>query len=233
MRHPRAIGLIVSTAASMWLFALPAAAAIPHTVQPGESLWSIAMSRNFTTRTVAVFNGLPEDAHIDPGDVIQIPTVEEGAAALQTAGIVPGSPSAGSGVAPVSAESAMAGLTGPVSGAGEIPSPYGTLQLAPAAAEAWNAMREEALASYGIELYPGGPLSAMRSYEQQAQLYALHLSGQGAPANPPGTSSHEVGTAVDLATPEMRQVVDEIGWRYGWAKAHAPDEWWHVDYVGG
>jgi LAS superfamily LD-carboxypeptidase LdcB len=118
-------------------------------------------------------------------------------------------------------------------GMATIPSPYGDLPLQPAAADAWNRMREEALSVYGIDLYPGGPLSAYRTYEQQAQLYDAYLAGQGAPANPPGTSSHEWGTAVDVATPEMRSVIDEIGAKYGWTKVHGPGEWWHVDYVGG
>ena len=48
-------------------------------------------------------------------------------------------------------------------------------------------------------------------------------SGQGARANPPGTSSHELGTAVDVATPEMRWVIDQIGYAYGWGKVHGPD----------
>ena len=52
--------------------AAPAAAAVPHVVQPGETLWSIAAANNLTTRTVAAFNGLSEDAQVvlgidDPG----------------------------------------------------------------------------------------------------------------------------------------------------------------------
>ena len=83
-----------------------------------------------------------------------------------------------------------------------------------------------------MDLYPGGPYSAYRTYDQQAYLYDLYLSGQGAPADPPGTSSHETGLAVDVATPEMRWVVDQIGYQYGWGKVHGPYEWWHVDYLG-
>ena len=48
----------------------------------------------------------------------------------------------------------------------------------------------------------------------------------------PGTSSHEYGSALDLADPSMRTVVDQIGAKYGWAKTEAPSEWWHVNYVG-
>jgi soluble lytic murein transglycosylase-like protein len=67
--------------------AAPASGAVPHTVQPGETLWSIAAANNFTTRTVAAFNGLSEDAQVVTGSTIQIPTVAEGAAALgQTGG---------------------------------------------------------------------------------------------------------------------------------------------------
>jgi LAS superfamily LD-carboxypeptidase LdcB len=122
--------------------------------------------------------------------------------------------------------------TAPAAGMGDIPSPYGVLHLVPAAADAWNDMRAEALRTYGIDIYPGGPLSAYRTYAQQATLYRAFLEGRGAPANPPGTSSHETGTAVDLEARPMRWVIDQIGWKYGWSKVHAPGEWWHVDYVG-
>ena len=69
------------------LLALPAAApaSVPHTVAPGETLWSIAAASNLTTRTVAAVNGLPEDAHVVAGSTIQIPSVAEGAAALGAA----------------------------------------------------------------------------------------------------------------------------------------------------
>ena len=116
---------------------------------------------------------------------------------------------------------------------GSVPSPYGQLPLAGPAADAWNAMRSEALSSYGMDIYPAGTASAYRTYQQQAELYEAYLAGYGAPANPPGSSSHELGTAVDLQTPEMRSVIDQIGWKYGWGKIHAPGEWWHVDFGGG
>ena len=59
--------------------ASPANAAVPHTVQPGETLWSIAASNNLTTRTVAAFNGLSEDAQVVLGSTVNVPTVAEGA----------------------------------------------------------------------------------------------------------------------------------------------------------
>ena len=205
----------------MWVGGAAQAAA-PHTVLPGETLWSISAANNLTTRTVAVYNGLAEDAGLIAGTTIQVPTVQEGAAALAAAGATVPAP------APATTTTAAA-----PPGMSPVPSPYGDLYLIPAAARAWNAMRDEALSAYGIDLYPGGPASAFRTFAQQAQLYQSFLSGYGAPANPPGMSSHELGTAVDVPTPEMRSVIDQIGWKYGWGKAHAPGEWWHVDYVGG
>ena len=71
----------------------PAAAAVPHTVQAGETLWSIAASNNFTTRALAAANGLPEDAQVVIGSTIQIPSEAEAAAAL---GAVP-APADGAG----------------------------------------------------------------------------------------------------------------------------------------
>ena len=53
-----------------------------HVDKPGETLWSIAAASNLTTRTVAAFNGLSEDAHVVLGQTIMVPSVAEGAAAL-------------------------------------------------------------------------------------------------------------------------------------------------------
>jgi LysM repeat protein len=60
----------------------PAGAAVPHTVQPGETLWSIAAANNFTTRALAAYNGLSVDAQVVAGKTIQIPSESEAAAAL-------------------------------------------------------------------------------------------------------------------------------------------------------
>jgi hypothetical protein len=224
---PRSLGGWLARSIAGGLVASSTAlAAAPHTVLPGETLWSIAASNNLTTRTVAVYNGLPEDAQLLAGTTIDVPTVAEGAGALASAApatAAPAAPAAGTSTTTVV----------PAPGMGHVPSPFGQLHLIPAAAEAWNAMRAEALSRYGIDIHPGGPVSAYRTYEQQAQLYSGFLAGYGAPANPPGTSSHESGTAVDLPRPEMRRVIDQIGWKYGWGKVHAPGEWWHVDFGGG
>jgi LysM repeat protein len=179
-----------------------ASAAVPHVVQPGESLWSIAAANNFTTASVAAYNGLSEDAWLYAGETIQIPSADE---------VTVAAPATSYGLATISG-------------------PLGAVQLDATAAAAWESMRYAALSGYGVDLYPNGTLSGYRSYEQQAYLYDLFLSGVGAPANPPGTSSHELGTAVDVAEPVMRDVIDQIGPTYGWYGIQS--EWWHVEYWG-
>jgi LysM repeat protein len=278
------------------VFAARARAAVPHTVVPGETLWSIATANNFTTQTVAAYNGLSEDSQVYVGETIQIPTEAEGATALASAGGSTTSSSsstssgishtvqtgeslssiaAANGISPytLAADNGLSSdallttgqqLTIPTtSGTStststassttststtsapppeEHPSwtspiycpscPNGEAYVASNAAYNWNAMRQASLDTYGIDLYPAGPFSAYRSYAQQLYLYNLYLSGQGNLAAVPGTSSHEYGSAVDLADPSMRTVIDEIGATYGWAKTEASDEWWHVNYVG-
>jgi LysM repeat protein len=200
------------------LLASPALAAVPHTVQPGESMWSISAANGLTMETLAAWNGVTVQELLLPGRTLYVPTPQE-----------VGLPAPGSGAGATTSTTTIA----PAPGMGHVPSPYGELHLTPAAAESWNAMRAEALSAYGTDIYPGGPVSAYRTYGQQAELYQAFLAGYGAPANPPGSSTHEFGTAVDVATPGMRWVIDQIGSRYGWSKVSAPGEWWHVDYVGG
>ena len=180
-----------------------------HTVTEGETLSGIAYANGVTTESLAAYNGIAADTLVITGTTLSIPS------------------SSGTTTSTTSSSAAT-----PASWTTEIYSPKGTAYLASNAASNWEAMRQASVSQYGVDLYPGGSLSAYRTYDQQAYLYDLYLSGQGAPANPPGTSSHEYGTAVDVDTPEMRSVIDEIGPTYGWTKVHGPDEWWHVDYVG-
>jgi soluble lytic murein transglycosylase-like protein len=92
--------------------AAPASAEVAHTVQPGETLWSIAAANNLTTRTVAAYNGLSEDAQVVLGSTIRVPTTVEGYAALQNAGLVaaPAAPAAPAAApAPAAAAPAVQG----------------------------------------------------------------------------------------------------------------------------
>src|ERR671911_76116 len=88
--------------------ASPASAAVPHVVQPGETLWSIAAANNLTTRTVAAHNGVSEDAQVVLGSTIMVPTTVEGYAALQSAGLVPADPAAAAAPAEPAATTAPA-----------------------------------------------------------------------------------------------------------------------------
>jgi len=195
-----------------------AAAAVTHTVQPGETLSGIAAANGLTTDALASWNGVASDYLVIAGAPLSVPTPEEaglGATAATTAATDP-----------------TATATAPAPWLGAIPSPWGDLYLDAGAAAAWNAMRQASLSGYGVDLHPAGPLSAYRTSTQQGEMYELFLTGAGSPANPPGYSSHELGVSVDLATPQMREVVDQIGWQYGWGKLEAPDEWWHVSWGG-
>ncbi len=76
--------------------AAPAAsAAVPHVVAPGETLWTIAAASNFTTRALAVYNGLSVDSNVILGSTLQIPSVPEAAAKLATAPAVAAAPTTG------------------------------------------------------------------------------------------------------------------------------------------
>jgi soluble lytic murein transglycosylase-like protein len=74
-----------------------AQASVPHTVEPGETLFSIAAASNLTTRSLAVANGLPEDAQLLAGSTVEIPSEPEAAAALARAGVTAPSAGVGSG----------------------------------------------------------------------------------------------------------------------------------------
>jgi LysM repeat protein len=76
-----------------------ASASVPHTVQPGETLWSIAAANNFTTNALAAANGLSPNASVVLGSTIQIPSEGEAATALGGGGTTSssGTGSTGSG----------------------------------------------------------------------------------------------------------------------------------------
>ncbi len=224
-RRTRKRTIATLACASVVACAAPAAsdAAVAHTVIEGETLSGIAAANGISTESLASFNGISADTLIVIGQTISVPSAAElGTTSTTTAA------STTATAAPTSAPaSVQASWTVPVY------SPNGPAYLASNAAAAWESLRQAGLSTYGIDIYPAGSLSAYRTYEQQSYLYNLYLAGAGAPANPPGTSPHEYGTSVDLASPEMRTVIDSLGPSYGWGKVHGPDEWWHVDYVGG
>jgi soluble lytic murein transglycosylase-like protein len=89
--------VLISSFVAALAICAPASAGVIHIVQPGETLWSIASSNNFTTRSLAAANGMSENANVVIGSKITIPTVSEAAAALQNAGVT----TAGGGPGPL------------------------------------------------------------------------------------------------------------------------------------
>jgi hypothetical protein len=206
---------IVATAVAIGLAPAQASASVAHVVVAGETLSGIASVNGLSTESLAAFNGVTADSWVYEGQTIQVPTADEAAATSTN------TTTSTSSTAPASTS---------VYGLATISGPLGSVQLDATAAAAFESMRSASLSYYGVDLYPGGPLSGYRTYEQQAYLYDLFLSGQGAPANPPGTSNHELGIAIDVAEPVMADIVREIGPTYGWYGIDS--EWWHFEYWG-
>src|SRR5215217_3500324 len=94
--------------------AAPASAGVPHVVQPGETLWTIAAANNFTTRALAAANGLSEDSHVVLGSTIMIPSEYEAATALgrQAAAAPQQAPAGGHAVQPGETLSGIAAANG-------------------------------------------------------------------------------------------------------------------------
>jgi D-alanyl-D-alanine carboxypeptidase len=113
------------------------------------------------------------------------------------------------------------------------PIPGGFLAKEPAGA--WNAMSAQARERFGVELRPTGPDSSYRKYERQVYWRKYWCDrGKCANAAVPGTSNHGLGLAVDVPQ-ATRNIVDEIGEPFGWAKkwSDAPQEPWHIKYRAG
>jgi LAS superfamily LD-carboxypeptidase LdcB len=158
---------------------------------------------------------------------VQVPPQGTGSAvAGRTPGADPATAQVSAGAAALGPGHLPASALLPVGG------PAGTAYLRSDAAEDFVALREEAREQLGIELYPAGPISGYRTSAQQRELWRQAQTGMGSEAAAPGTSDHEDGVALDLAQPEMRQAVDQLGPAFGWRKTEAPGEWWHVTYVG-
>jgi soluble lytic murein transglycosylase-like protein len=162
--------LIGSTLLALLALAAPASAEVAHTVQPGETLWSIAAANNLTTRTVAAYNGLSEDAQVVLGSTIRVPTTVEGYAALQDAGIVAAAPAAAP--AAPTAPAAVPAAAPAVQGAYTV-RPGDTLSglaagagVSPAAMAAMNGLDPNGLLIAGTPIkLPGGAPAPARAAE--------------------------------------------------------------------
>ena len=113
--------------ALLLVYAASAQASVPHTVEPGETLWSIAAASNLTTRTLAAANGLSPDSNVVIGSTINVPSESQGATALGRAGITGGTaapaPTQATSASPVG-DATTGGTVGP-SGVSSIASQHG------------------------------------------------------------------------------------------------------------
>jgi LysM repeat protein len=79
---------VATAVAALALVAVQPAAAVPHYVLPGESLWSVATANGIGTATLAAANGLTPDAFLISGTTIQVPVGSAASATTQTAAYV-------------------------------------------------------------------------------------------------------------------------------------------------
>jgi N-acetylmuramoyl-L-alanine amidase len=64
--------VLIVAATALLASASSASAAVPHVVQPGESLWSIAQANGLSPASLAAINGLSAGAQLRAGSVIQV-----------------------------------------------------------------------------------------------------------------------------------------------------------------
>lgn len=164
------------------LAAVPATSqgAVAHVVAPGETLWSIAAANNLTTRTVAAFNGVAENSNVVLGSAVRVPTIAEGAAALQ-----------GSGILPAATPTAVA----PVQAAAGAPKPMGSYVV----------RRGDTLsglaASSGV---PVAQMAAMNGLSPDSRIVegTVFKLPSGAPAPPRAAQPAPAATVVPKAAPQ-------------------------------
>jgi LAS superfamily LD-carboxypeptidase LdcB len=118
--------------------------------------------------------------------------------------------------------------------------------MAPAAADAFNQMVDDAYNSqgpFGTVLLSAG--SAFRSYTEQAKLYAEYLARLMAPpvVAAPGISNHGLGIAVDIVDGSTGHSLTLGSNAHNWMLANGPfygfswdegrsvNEPWHWDYL--
>lgn len=82
------------------------------------------------------------------------------------------------------------------------------------------------LARYRVQLIGRGPYNDVRWYKGKRYV---RVSSKGMVAVP-GTSKHNAGTALDIATSSKAHAwMLKHGWRYGWSRP-IPSEPWHWEY---
>jgi soluble lytic murein transglycosylase-like protein len=174
-----------------------ASAAVAHTVEPGETLWSIAAANNLTTRTVAAYNGLSENSNVVLGSTIMVPTTVEGYAALQRAGLVGATPATGTGASSGATATAGTSATPTVAPAtpSSAPVPQGAYKVR------WGDTLSELAASSRV---PVAAIAAMNGLDPAGTLLAgtVIKLPSGAPAPPHASEPAPASTVVPAAPPQ-------------------------------
>jgi N-acetylmuramoyl-L-alanine amidase len=190
-----------------------ASAAVPHVVQPGETLWSIAAANNLTTRTVAAFNGLSESSQVVLGSTIMIPSTVEGYAALQRAGLV--SSSGTTAAAPASTSTAAASSAAPPALGGYTVRPGDTLSALAASSRvsvgaiaAENGLDPDGLLLAGtvIKLPTGAPVPARASQPAPAATVVPHAAPEPTAARV-GASTVQSVAAANGVSPSLAAAI--------------------------
>ena len=186
MKARRFLKLTFSILAVPALAAGPASAAVPHTVQPGETLWSIAAANNMHTNALAAFNGLSADSQVVLGSAIQIPSEDEALTAVNSA------PQA----APAEPAAASQPSSGPPPAGGYTVKPGDTLTgiaanagVTPQALAAMNGLSPDSQVVSGtaLKLPAGAPPAS------QPQPKPTVIPPGGPQPTPAHTSSSEIG----------------------------------------
>ena len=185
VRRNRAKRLALAGALTVALTcASSAAASVSHTVEPGETLWSLAAASNLTTRALAAANGLPDDAFIVAGSEVQIPSEAEAATALGLGEVAPVESSSAPPVQAASAQDVVVPPADPgqVTAAeiGQVAAAHG---VAPdlAAALAW----QESGFNNGL-VSSANAMGVMQVLPNTWSWVETNLAGRSLDANPPG-----------------------------------------------
>jgi soluble lytic murein transglycosylase-like protein len=175
----------------------PAPAAVPHTVQPGETLWTIAAANNLYTHALAAYNGLPDDAQVILGATVQVPTVAEALTAVNAA------PAAAAPAAAAPAAAAAAPAAAPAS-----TSPAAAQSAAPSALGGYTVRWGDTLGGLAaVARVPLQAIAEMNGLDPQKPLLAgtvIKLPA-GSPAPPRAAQPAPAATIVPAAGPQPTQ----------------------------
>jgi soluble lytic murein transglycosylase-like protein len=139
-------------------------AAVAHTVQPGETLWSIAAANNLTNRALAAYNHLDPEGNVVLGSTVMVPTEAEAASAMAAAGMLPAPAASASTATTAAAPPALGAYT--VRFGDTLSGLAGTAGVSPAAIAAMNGLDPSGLLLAGTVLkLPSGSPTPVRSAE--------------------------------------------------------------------